>query len=55
MNVKAVKAKCPACARETTIPIVDFLVGRDKLIGKKLCPCGYMLNIYASVIAIPEG
>lgn len=50
-----VKAKCPACAREITIPIDNFLVGRDKLIGNKRCPCGYVLNIFASVIAIPEG
>lgn len=55
MHVKAVKAICPACARETTIPIDDILVGRDKLIGKKSCQCGYVLNIYASVIAIPQG
>jgi hypothetical protein len=50
-----VKAKCPVCAREITIPIDNFLVGRDKLIGNKRCPCGYVLNIFASVIAIPEG
>ncbi len=49
-----VKAKCPSCAREIAIPIDHFLLGRDKLIGDKRCPCGYILNIYASVIATPE-